>query len=47
MLSIENDNTFVLVDTTYNEVKATFEIIKDRMVAHVCKLENITEIGSN
>ena len=33
MLSIEDDNTFVLVDTTNDEMESTFEMIKDSMVA--------------
>ena len=47
MLSIEDDNTFVLVDTTHDKMESTFEIIKDKMVAQNCKLRNLTGIGSN
>ena len=47
MLSIENDNTFVLVDTTHNKMESTFDIIKDRMVVQVCKLGDDTGIGSD
>ena len=47
MLSIEDDNTFLLVDTTHDEMESTYEIIKDRMVAQVCELRKLTGIGSN
>ena len=47
MLSIEDDNTFVLVDTTHDKMESTFEIIKDIMVTQNCKLRNLTGIGTN
>jgi hypothetical protein len=47
MLSIEDDSTFVLVDTTHDEIEFTFEIITDKIVPQVCKLVDMTGIGSS
>ena len=47
MLGIEEEDTFVRVDTSHHEMEATFETIVDKVVAQVAKLLKFTGIGSN
>ena len=47
MLSIEEEDTFILVDTDHEKMDSTFETIVDKVVGQVAKLYKFTGIGSN
>ena len=47
MLSIEEEDTFILVDTNHDKMESTFETIVEKVVAQVAKLLKFTGIGCN
>ena len=47
MLSIKDEDVFVLFDANHNQIETTFEKILDEVVAQACNLHNPTGIGSN
>ena len=40
MLNVKEKNTIELIDVNHDEIESKFEVLKDEIIAQVCKLRN-------